>query len=46
MKQRVKNRNSNVAIAFVEGKEKIPTYKYHYGKWLPNGFIIESVKKT
>lgn len=42
----VKNKNSNVLTVFVEDKEKIPTYKYHYKKWLFNGYIKESVTKS
>jgi hypothetical protein len=41
MRKDVKNKDSNVATAFVEDKVKVPMYKYHYKKWLKNGFIIE-----
>ena len=26
--------------------KKTPTFKYHYGKWLPNGFITEPNTET
>ena len=45
MRKDVKNKDSNVAIAFVEDKVKVPIFKYHYKKWLKNGFIIETKSK-
>lgn len=26
--------------------KKTPTFKYHYGKWFPNGFITEPNTET
>ena len=38
------NTNKISAKESKEQKEKIQCYKYHYGKWLTNGFINKEDK--